>query len=89
MYDYRLSIIEGLLPNIENKVPETSQTKKKHEIHVPKKVQKNIKNRYLYKRWKVCYNKNTRKDTIYFCDQCEDIPGLCLDGCFKEYHKEI
>lgn len=46
------------------------------------------KNQYLYKRFKVCYNKNIL-DTIYFWDQCDKIPELCLDGCFKKYHKKI
>jgi len=39
------------------------------------------------KRCKVCADKKIRKETIYYCNQCEDEPGLCLEQCFKEFHK--
>lgn len=54
------------------------------------KVQKNSKKRYtsMYKRCKYCYSKGIRKDTIYFCAECQDQPGLCLEGCFQDFHKQ-
>lgn len=38
---------------------------------------------------KYCYAQGIRKDTIYFCNECQDQPGLCLDSCFEDYHKSI
>lgn len=88
LYDYRLSIIEGLVPEKENNIPKNAQ-RIKHETHLPKRVPKNQKNRYLKKRCKVCADQKIRQETIYFCDQCDDQPGLCLETCFKEYHKKM
>ncbi|KAL4121692.1 hypothetical protein QTP88_014155 [Uroleucon formosanum] len=33
--------------------------------------------------------KGIRKDTIYYCMECNEKPGLCLESCFEEYHKKI
>lgn len=38
------------------------------------------------KRCKVCYSKNIRKDTSYYCPACPGSPGLCLGECFREHH---
>ncbi|XP_025190988.1 piggyBac transposable element-derived protein 4-like [Melanaphis sacchari] len=86
LYDYKISVIESLLPKKDNKTQKNSEVKKT-EAHLPKKVEKNEKNRYYKKRCKVCADKKIRKETIYYCDQCEDEPGLCLEQCFKEFHK--
>jgi len=86
LYDYRLAVIQGLLPDSQN-IPVNSN-KRYSETHLPLKVQKNSKKRYMYKRCKYCYSKGIRKDTIYFCAECQDHPGLCLEGCFKDFHKQ-
>ncbi|KAE9526187.1 hypothetical protein AGLY_013818 [Aphis glycines] len=48
---------------------------------------KKIGFQYMYKRCKYCYAQGIRKDTIYFCNECQDQPGLCLDSCFEDFHK--
>jgi len=77
LYDYRLSVIQGLLPKQQN--IQINTKKRNSETHLPKKVPKNNKKRYMYKRCKYCYAQGIRKDTIYFCNECQDQPGLCLD----------
>ncbi|KAF0752656.1 piggyBac transposable element-derived protein 4-like [Aphis craccivora] len=52
------------------------------ETHLPKKVPKNNK-----KRCKYCYAQGIRKDTIYFCNECQDQPGLCLDSFGDSFNK--
>jgi hypothetical protein len=36
----------------------------------------------LKKRCIVCPKPDKRKESIYWCSECE--AGLCLDGCFKK-----
>ena len=38
------------------------------------------------KRCKVCYKKNIRKETRYYCPSCPSTPGLCYYPCFRIYH---
>lgn len=89
LYEYRLSIIQNVLPSNQNILNSTQKIKKPDEFHLPKKVLKNEKKRYLYKRCKICYETGIRKDTTYYCEQCNDQPGLCLEKCFEMYHKQI
>jgi len=48
-----------------------------------------MKKSYLYKRCKICYDKGIRKDIIYYCEQCNGEPGLCLEKCYDVYYKKI
>jgi len=49
-------------------------------------VDKNHKRRYIRKRCRICATKGKRVETIYYCNKCEDQPGLCLELCFKDYY---
>lgn len=79
-YDFRLEIIRVLLPE---------------EMH--KKVQHKVLNHFvshcersattgktLRRKCKLCTSKGIRKETAYFCKDCN--VGFCLEPCFKEYH---
>lgn len=63
--------------------------KKSDGFHLSNKVLKYERKRYLYERCKICYERGIRKDTIYYCEQCKDQPGLCLDKCSQEHHEEF
>jgi hypothetical protein len=39
------------------------------------------------KRCILCSKDDKRKESIYWCSECE--AGLCLDGCFKKYHTTL
>jgi len=90
LYDYRISVIEALLSDkqiIQDNTPQIIKNKK-NEAHYPKKVDKNDKKKYKYKRCQICSEKGIRKDTIYYCTECKEQPGLCLENCFEQYHRE-
>lgn len=88
LYEFRLSVIQSLLPNDQNITGNLQKVTKPCNTHFPKKVDKNVKKRYLYKRCKICYDKGIHKVTMFFCPLCKNKPGLCLDNCFEEFHKE-
>lgn len=86
-YDFRITVIKKLLSFKQTK----EQTYNKAGVkttgsHYPQKSS-NDSGRAKRKRCKMCYSKNIRKDTPYFCPDCPDSPGLCLENCFQEYHK--
>lgn len=84
-YDFRLAVLEKLLPDGENEV----QEKVKCSEHLPVKITiTNEKGKTLRKRCRACWKQKVRKDTIYHCPICPDQPGLCLGKCFSEYHNK-
>jgi hypothetical protein len=38
------------------------------------------------KRCRMCYAAGTVKHSVYCCMQCNTQPGLCVDGCFQQWH---
>jgi hypothetical protein len=38
-----------------------------------------IKKKYKYKRYQICSGKGIREDTIYYCMECNEKPGLCVE----------
>ncbi|KAJ8936868.1 hypothetical protein NQ314_012132 [Rhamnusium bicolor] len=89
-YDFRLSIVEDLLPadhalsTAPKKPPKLTLLE-----HFPTKCLKNEQGRAMRRRCKSCWSKNIRKDTQYLCTTCPGSPGLCLEPCFKEYHAHV
>lgn len=83
-YDYRLAVIEDLLPDIprrmECKVPK----------HLPSKTEADdATKRTPRKRCRFCSQKKIRKDTVWECNACPDKPGLCVEPCFSLFHQKI
>ncbi|XP_075237134.1 uncharacterized protein LOC142333644 isoform X3 [Lycorma delicatula] len=57
-------------------------------IHLPQNLPKNAKNETMRKRCKECSaTLKIRKETVFGCPSCPGFPGLCLDPCFRLYHK--
>jgi len=57
--------------------------------HFPSVVDRNEKGRKKLRRCQLCaMSGRGRKRTHVFCAACPGQPGLCVDTCFKEYHKE-
>lgn len=84
-YDFRLSVLENLLPD---RTAELLRPPRQRTIeHIPTKIDKlSAKGKTLRKKCRVCAQNKKRKDTIYHCNSCPDKPGLCLGECFKIYH---
>ena len=81
-YDYRLSVIEKLLPKVSGQGP-----KSKVANHVPTKIKPNEgQNRRPRKRCRVCFEKKISKDTVWECQACPENPGLCTFPCFGLFH---
>lgn len=49
-------------------------------------VPRNEHNRLVRKRCALCAKNKKRVESTYFCNQCKDNPGLCLEPCFKKFH---
>lgn len=81
LYEFRLDIIRKLLPH--NAKPERLPVIPRKNIdHLPTKQN----GKTLRKKCRMCKIMGNRKDTIYQCVDCPELPGLCLDPCFKSYH---
>ncbi|KAF0694469.1 piggyBac transposable element-derived protein 4-like, partial [Aphis craccivora] len=89
-YDFRISVINSLISSNKDTISDTIRLPCSllPQRHLPIKVDKNRKNRYIRKRCRICVTKGKRTETIYYCNKCEDQPGLCLELCFEEYHNK-
>lgn len=85
LYDFKLAVVEDLLPPLENEENVTKIATLKS--HLPKKCPKKEGGRTLRRRCKHCWaTKKIRKETQYICVDCPGSPGLCLEPCFFKYH---
>lgn len=90
LYDFRLVIIRELL---SSKPTERCTTSPKNlhvspsVNHLPSKCEFGASGRTLRKKCKQCKKSGLREDTTYHCETCPGKPGLCLEPCFKIYHK--
>lgn len=85
LYEYRLSIIESLVPP-KAPLPATPTTK----VHNPERNPVGANGRVISRRCTWCYNKyKKRKETSYHCPVCDNKPYLCIGECFKEHHKRL
>ena len=39
------------------------------------------------KRCVVCYKNNIKKETVFWCPECE--AALCVEECFKAFHTKL
>ena len=44
---------------------------------------------HVQKQCVLCYSKQIRKQTTYFCRTCPDAPALCYPECFDVFHSEL
>jgi len=86
LIDFRDSVINKLIYNHSPKIVTSTHKSNKQGLHVISSVPRNIKNRPIRKRCVICTKNKKRVEKTYYCDECPDKPGLCLDTCFKIYH---
>lgn len=83
LYDFRLSIIESLVPDKPLHAPVSDKEKK----HTPQKNPPGKNGRVLSRRCVWCYQHGQkRKETTFHCPGCKNNPYLCVGKCFAEYH---
>ncbi|KAH9632993.1 hypothetical protein HF086_000353 [Spodoptera exigua] len=84
LYDFRANILERLLPPIH---PREEIPLAICPMHFPKQITKEPNSRRAKrKQCRQCAKQKKRVDTIFYCPNCPDQPGLCLN-CFKPYHR--
>lgn len=84
LYDYRLEVLEKLLPEKEGPCVERPMA----ALHFAKKNTESEKGKTVARRrCIVCYKNSIRKETTYHCPACPEKPALCTEPCFSEYHR--
>lgn len=87
-YHFRLTVIRSLLS--EKTIPAFPIVTFCPKVnHLPAKYKKNVDGKQMRKRCKFCYVNNVRKNTPFFCPNCVDMPGLCLEPCFELFHLNV
>ncbi|XP_071057565.1 piggyBac transposable element-derived protein 4-like [Onthophagus taurus] len=89
---FRVQLVEQIFAKyvneVQRKVPcRHSQDKNVSRLtdrHFIEKIPPTQQKAKPQKRCVVCYKRGRRKETIYWCPDCE--AGLCLESCFKIYH---
>lgn len=85
LYDFRLKVLEVLLPPI---VAPRAITPGRNSIHVPAQNEDlDSKGGRKRKMCRVCNREGKRKQTTYVCSVCPDKPGLCPVNCFETFHR--
>ncbi|XP_045453770.1 piggyBac transposable element-derived protein 4-like [Melitaea cinxia] len=92
LYDYRLSVINELLPEKNTTVVAgSSRARNSREVlhKISKITERNSKGFVKRKMCRMCSKaQKKRKDSMWHCEMCHDKPGLCFE-CFDEYHLSI
>jgi len=57
------------------------------ERHFPERILTKKKKARPTKRCVVCYKNNRRKETVFWCLECE--AALCVEECFKAFHTKL
>lgn len=79
LYEFRLSIIRGLLPPIE------IQRRRNPDAHVMIKREGLGGARPQRRRCKSCSSQGKRTETLYECQDCPETPGFCLNCCIIQH----
>ncbi|XP_046666725.1 piggyBac transposable element-derived protein 4-like [Homalodisca vitripennis] len=86
LYDFRLQVIDALLPPKHQAPPVRPPLNPLHVLSKTTALYK--KGRLLGKRCRQCLKEGRRKETVYMCAQCPGEPPLCALGCYK-YHAQL
>lgn len=92
LYDFRLSILEELLPVAEHPRRNPQMPTPQFVQHVIAHTDGHSESRPTDKKRKkcrVCYPKGLDKKTIFVCSTCPDKPGLCAVPCFGIFHQNM
>ena len=57
------------------------------ERHFPERIPPTEKKARPTRRCVVCYKNNRRKETVFWCPECE--AALCVEECFKVFHTKL
>jgi 7-cyano-7-deazaguanine synthase in queuosine biosynthesis len=57
------------------------------ERHFPERIPLTERKSRPRKRRVLCYKNNKRKETVFWCPDCEAC--MCVEDCFKTYHTKL
>lgn len=89
---FRLALVKELLETFQMEAPKPTHGRPSTEPqparlagrHFIEKIPPTGKKSRPQRRCVVCSSHGKRRDTVYWCPECE--AGLCLEECFKTYH---
>jgi hypothetical protein len=92
---FRVDLVQALLfehgSDVERKVPGRHSTDKTvpHliERHFLERIPPTESKAKPTKRCVMCYEQGKRRETVFWCLDCE--AGLFVEGCFKTFHSKI
>ena len=90
--EFQHDVISVLLFGTENDqpdIPRKENVVRLTERHFLEQISPTANKRKAQKRCRVCYKKDIRKETYYYCLSCPSQPGLCYYPCFKLYHTKF
>lgn len=84
-YDFRLAVIEGLLPGpIQDGESPAAKRMRQVSHKISKITERDSNNRTKRKKCRLfCHCGKNNVKTGYHCVQCPEKPGLCLGDCFE------
>ncbi|CAK1578001.1 unnamed protein product [Parnassius mnemosyne] len=89
LYDYRIRVINSLLPQKPSELlPISTAGGSPSQHRITKITDLTKKGRVQRKICRQCYKNKKRTDSPWHCITCENKPGLCVE-CFDNYHREI
>ena len=92
--DFRLEIIREILtkygpqrPSTVGRLSTRASPLRLTARHFPSIIPQTLQSKQSQRKCVVCTSHNTRRDTRYFCADC-DAP-LCIVDCFRDYHTKM
>uniref|UniRef100_A0A1B6F9R2 PiggyBac transposable element-derived protein domain-containing protein n=1 Tax=Cuerna arida TaxID=1464854 RepID=A0A1B6F9R2_9HEMI len=85
-YDFRLAVLENLLPKPVDPLPIMPLRGTPHTLTMNGPRPDNP-NRIHQKDCRICRVNKIRKKSKYVCKACPGEPGLCPGKCFDTFHK--
>lgn len=91
MYNFRMELIQSLLPPKLPMLPNVTTPSRNRPNHTLTQFEeRDIKGDRIRKRCRSCYKQGKKiKRTTYTCSACPDKPGLCPKKCFDDFHRNM
>lgn len=82
---FREAFVDAL---IGEEIQPVSKKIRLQELHYLQSIPPTEKKQHPTKPCRICTKAKKRRETRYFCPICQEEPALCVEDCFKNYHKQ-
>ncbi|KAG8239429.1 hypothetical protein J437_LFUL018949 [Ladona fulva] len=86
LVEFRESIMRKLMKT-ESLAKKKIIRKSTEKVHLPTYIKGDAKAKTKRRKCRLCLQNKIRKDVSFHCATCSDEPALCLEPCFRLYHK--